>query len=87
MLTINGILLIAPFLVVLLKWYAIVCIYVILCATVANIGGKRLVGFWGTLVLSLILTPIVTLLLLIMLDRKRKRLPENTQIQQLSPKK
>lgn len=64
-------LLMAP-LFVLLKWYAIVCGYVILCAIVANIGGKRLVGFWGTLFFSLLLTPILVWIMLILLDRSKQ---------------
>lgn len=58
--------------VVFLKWYAIVSAYVIICAFVANLGSKRLIGFWGTLVLSIMLTPIVVFLLLLVLDRTDK---------------
>jgi len=70
--TINSIILLAPMAVVFLKWYAIVSIYVIICAFVANLGSKRLIGFWGTLVLSIVLTPIVVFLLLLVLDRTDK---------------
>lgn len=71
-----GIVLLSPAFFVLLKWYALVCIYVILCTIVANIGGKRLVGFWGTLLFSLLLTPILVWCLLILLDRSKQQRQE-----------
>jgi hypothetical protein len=53
----------------------ILAAYVILALIVALLGRNKQVGFWGFLVLSLVMTPIITgFFLIITRDRKLKTL-------------
>jgi len=44
--------------------------YIGLCALVAHLGRDRKFGFWGYLLASLLLTPIIGVLLVLASDKK-----------------
>jgi Na+/melibiose symporter-like transporter len=45
---------------------ALVIVYVIFCLLVALCGTQRRIGFFGTFILSVIITPVIMLLVLIL---------------------
>jgi hypothetical protein len=47
-------------------------VYFVLCLIAALFGIKRLIGFWGTLFLSVMLTPLVMLVMLLLTAPKKK---------------
>ena len=53
-----------------LKFYLVVCIYVILCLTVARIGKYTVLGFWGVLFVSILITPLLPGIAVFMLKPK-----------------
>jgi hypothetical protein len=50
----------------------LVAIYFVLCLIAALFGVRRLIGFWGTLFLSIMLTPLVMLIMLLLTAPKKK---------------
>jgi hypothetical protein len=49
--------------------------YVILALIVASLGRNKQIGFWGFLLLSLLITPLVTgVFMIINRDRRQRRL-------------
>lgn len=48
-------------------------LYVVICWIVGLLGRKKVLGFWGMFLLSIVLTPVVGLLLLITAKRKRSQ--------------
>lgn len=46
--------------------------YVLLSAAVGVLGRRRLIGFWGFFLLSLVLTPVVTVIALAVTTPKSK---------------
>jgi hypothetical protein len=53
--------------------YLFVAIYVLLCTLVAIVGSGARLGFWGTFVVSLLLTPVLTILFLIVFTPKTRK--------------
>ncbi len=49
-----------------------IAIYLVLCLIAGLFGMRRVIGFWGTLFLSVMLTPLVMLVMLLMLAPKKK---------------
>jgi len=47
-----------------------VVLYLLLCAIAGIIGSNRVVGFWGFFLLSLLLTPVITLAVLAVTSRR-----------------
>jgi len=46
-------------------------LYVLICWILGLLGCKKVMGFWGMFLLSLVLTPVVGLLLLVTAKKKR----------------
>ena len=46
--------------------------YFVLCLIAGLFGMKRLIGFWGTLFLSVMLTPLLMLIMLLLTAPKKK---------------
>ncbi len=56
--------------------YILGAIYIVLCIPVAIVGTGSRLGFFGTFLFSLLLTPLLMIFLLIMLTpRKRAKAP------------
>jgi hypothetical protein len=54
----------------------ILALYIGLCVLVGKYGKTRVIGFWGFFILSLLLTPaIIFVILLISKERKPKEIP------------
>ncbi len=49
-----------------------IAIYLVLCLVAGLFGVRRVIGFWGTLFLSVMLTPLIMLVMLLMLAPKKK---------------
>ncbi|HWI20963.1 MAG TPA: hypothetical protein VNT81_24580 [Vicinamibacterales bacterium] len=49
-----------------------IAIYLVLCLIAGLFGMRRVIGFWGTLFLSVMLTPLIMLIMLLMLAPKKK---------------
>ncbi len=49
-----------------------IAIYLVLCLVAGLFGMRRVIGFWGTLFLSVMLTPLIMLIMLLMLAPKKK---------------
>lgn len=49
-----------------------IAIYAVLCIVAGLFGMRRVIGFWGTLFLSVMLTPLIMLIMLLMLAPKKK---------------
>lgn len=49
-----------------------IAIYFVLCLIAALFGMRRVIGFWGTLFLSVMLTPLIVLVGLLLLAPKKK---------------
>jgi hypothetical protein len=49
-----------------------IAIYAVLCVIAGLFGMRRVIGFWGTLFLSVMLTPLIMLVMLLMLAPKKK---------------
>jgi fumarate reductase subunit C len=49
-----------------------IAIYFVLCLIAGVFGMRRVIGFWGTLFLSVMLTPLIMLVMLLMLAPKKK---------------
>jgi len=49
-----------------------IAIYAVLCIIAGLFGMRRVIGFWGTLFLSVMLTPLIMLVMLLMLAPKKK---------------
>jgi len=56
----------------LLVVYLVIAVYTFACSMVAYAGRKRKTGYWGTLFLSLILTPILVGLFLLLFKKHDK---------------
>jgi len=54
-----------------IKLYIAISIYVILCLTVARIGRFTLLGYWGILLLSILVTPLLTGIAVVLLKPKQ----------------
>lgn len=50
--------------------YLIPVLYVVVCFLVAYFGRNTRIGYWGTFLLSLLLTPLVTIVAVIILGPK-----------------
>jgi hypothetical protein len=48
-----------------------IAIYLVLTVVAGLFGARRILGFWGTLVLSVILTPLVTIVVLLLTAPRR----------------
>lgn len=49
-----------------------IAVYLALCLIAGLFGMRRVIGFWGTLFLSVMLTPLLMLIMLLMLAPKKK---------------
>lgn len=49
-----------------------IAIYAVLCVIAGLFGIRRLIGFWGTLFLSVMLTPVIMLVMLLLTAPKTK---------------
>lgn len=49
-----------------------IAIYAVLCIIAGLFGMRRVIGFWGTLFLSVMLTPLIMLVMLLMLAPNKK---------------
>ncbi len=59
--------------------FILVCIYLIFCFLVAYIGRDAFMGFFGVFILSILITPILAAILIILVRPKpeRKKQPDN----------
>lgn len=53
-------------------------IYLSFCILVAYVGRRAFIGFWGVFVMSILLTPLLTAILIVLLRprRRKKRLED-----------
>ncbi|MBM3807747.1 MAG: hypothetical protein FJW22_06070 [Acidimicrobiia bacterium] len=49
-----------------------IAVYFALCLVAGLFGMRRVIGFWGTLFLSVMLTPLIMLIMLLMLAPKKR---------------
>ena len=49
-----------------------IAVYFVLCLVAGLFGMRRVIGFWGTLFLSVMLTPLIMLIMLLMLAPKKR---------------
>lgn len=47
-------------------------IYIVICLVCAMFGMGTKLGFWGTLLMSIFLTPLVSMLVLLIMERLKK---------------
>lgn len=52
--------------------YLLPAIYMVVCLLVAYFGRNTRIGYWGTFLVSLVLTPLITIVAVIVLGPKRR---------------
>ena len=57
------------------EWLIRSFVYLIICAGVALLGRKRRIGFIGFFIFSVLFTPVIVLLILLLTAPKRERRP------------
>jgi len=53
-------------------------VYILVCAVVGVLGRHRLIGFWGFFLLSIVLSPVVTLIALAVTMHSPRKKPAGT---------
>ncbi|MDA0703583.1 MAG: hypothetical protein O3A96_10185 [Proteobacteria bacterium] len=55
--------------------YLLLVIYLVVCLLVAYFGRSTRIGYWGTFLVSLVLTPLITIIAIIVLAPKKRDYP------------
>lgn len=53
--------------------YVFIGVYLVFCLIIALLGRNVLVGFWGVLVISIFLTPLLTAILILFFKPKLRK--------------